>query len=84
MAKDPANRDKPTDCRMFGSQYREYCALDGSIEIQQKINQYIIFDYCLMSIHIKEYNNISIPYDQFTKKILLYANPTPNQKKVQA
>lgn len=37
-----------------------------------------------MSSHIKEYNNISIPYDQFTKKILMYANPTPQSKTVYA
>jgi len=37
-----------------------------------------------MSIHIKEYDNISIPYDQFVKKVLLYANPTSKPKKVRA
>jgi hypothetical protein len=35
-----------------------------------------------MNIHIKEYNNISIPYDKFTKKTLMYANPSEKIKKI--
>jgi hypothetical protein len=37
-----------------------------------------------MTTHIKEYNNIAIPYDHFTKKILMYANPTSQPKTVRA
>ena len=37
-----------------------------------------------MERHIKEYNNITIPYEQFVKKCLLYANSTSEQKIVKA
>lgn len=37
-----------------------------------------------MTTHIKEYNNITIPYDQFIKKILMYANPTSQSKRIRA
>lgn len=35
VAKVPPSKDNPTDCKILGSQYRAYDALEGSITIQQ-------------------------------------------------